>query len=178
MANERQIAANRRKAKKSTGPQTDGGKKRAGRNAFRHGLAARMSLSDTVANQLEELARSIAANTESPIKLACARAAAEALLGSSTGSLGMRAVYGDRLCRRCSRCKPSNADEKSRLSIGVLLVLARASRLRLEHVARPDRRVRRNGRQVGEQFRMLLHHHEDMLRLYVFVHVKSALDEP
>jgi hypothetical protein len=80
MANERQIAANRRNAKKSTGPQTDGGKKRAGRNAFRHGLAARMSLSDAVADQLEKLTRSIVGNIESAIKLACARAAAEASL--------------------------------------------------------------------------------------------------
>jgi hypothetical protein len=80
MANERQIAANRRNAKKSTGPQTDGGKKRAGRNASRHGLAARTTLSDAVANRLEGLARRIAGNTESPIKLACARAAAEAAL--------------------------------------------------------------------------------------------------
>jgi hypothetical protein len=48
------------------------------------------------------------------------------IMGSSTGSLGMRAVYGDRLCRRCSHCRPSNADEKSRLSIGVVLVFARA----------------------------------------------------
>jgi len=80
MASERQIAANRRNAKKSTGPQTDGGKKRAGKNAFRHGLAARMTLSDAVASQLEELSRRIAGNTKSVIRLACARAAAEATL--------------------------------------------------------------------------------------------------
>ena len=56
MASERQISANRRNAKKSTGPQTDGGKKRAGRNAFRHGLAARIILSDAVGKQVEEFA--------------------------------------------------------------------------------------------------------------------------
>ena len=80
MASERQISANRRNAKKSTGPQTDGGKKRAGRNAFRHGLAARIILGDAVGKQVEEFARSIAGDTESPIKLAYAHTAAEAEL--------------------------------------------------------------------------------------------------
>src|SRR5437763_1943856 len=80
MASQRQLAANRRNAKRSTGPQTEGGKKRAGRNALRHGLAARMTPSEAVANQLEDLARTIARDTESAIKLACARAAADAQL--------------------------------------------------------------------------------------------------
>ena len=40
MASERQIAANRQNAKKSTGPKTDAGKQRSRQNAFRHGLTA------------------------------------------------------------------------------------------------------------------------------------------
>jgi hypothetical protein len=40
MASERQIAANRRNAEKSTGPRTDEGKKRASRNSLQHGLRA------------------------------------------------------------------------------------------------------------------------------------------
>jgi hypothetical protein len=40
MAAERQIAANRQNAKKSTGPRSEIGKQRSRRNAFRHGLAA------------------------------------------------------------------------------------------------------------------------------------------
>jgi hypothetical protein len=39
MASERQIAANRRNAKKSTGPRSAGGKARSRRNALRHGLS-------------------------------------------------------------------------------------------------------------------------------------------
>jgi hypothetical protein len=39
MASERQIAANRRNAKKSSGPRSAAGKARSGRNALRHGLA-------------------------------------------------------------------------------------------------------------------------------------------
>src|ERR1700722_3566152 len=40
MATERQIAANRANAKRSTGPKTAAGKQRSSRNAFRHGLSA------------------------------------------------------------------------------------------------------------------------------------------
>jgi len=39
MATEKQIAANRRNAKKSTGPRTQEGKARSRMNALRHGLA-------------------------------------------------------------------------------------------------------------------------------------------
>ena len=40
MASEKQIAANRRNARKSRGPRSAGGKARASRNATQHGLAA------------------------------------------------------------------------------------------------------------------------------------------
>lgn len=40
MATDKQIAANRDNAKKSTGPRTEDGKRRSRRNAFRHGLTA------------------------------------------------------------------------------------------------------------------------------------------
>jgi len=39
MATERQIAANRRNARRSTGPRSGAGKRRASRNALRHGLS-------------------------------------------------------------------------------------------------------------------------------------------
>lgn len=38
MASERQIAANRRNAQKSTGPRTEQGKQASSRNAFKHGV--------------------------------------------------------------------------------------------------------------------------------------------
>ena len=40
MSTEKQVAANRRNAKKSTGPKSEEGKSRARQNAFRHGLTA------------------------------------------------------------------------------------------------------------------------------------------
>jgi hypothetical protein len=39
MATEKQIAANRANAKRSTGPRTAAGKKKSSRNAYRHGLS-------------------------------------------------------------------------------------------------------------------------------------------
>lgn len=49
MATDKQIAANRRNAMKSTGPKTEHGKLRARQNAFRHGLTA-----ETVVTALED----------------------------------------------------------------------------------------------------------------------------
>jgi len=40
MASVRQIAANRRNARKSTGPRSQSGRRRAARNSFKHGLAS------------------------------------------------------------------------------------------------------------------------------------------
>jgi hypothetical protein len=44
MTTKRQIAANRRNARKSTGPRTEEGKKRSSRNAITHGLVSRQVL--------------------------------------------------------------------------------------------------------------------------------------
>jgi hypothetical protein len=80
MASERQIAANRRNARSSTGPRSSAGKKRASRNAYRHGLTLSITSSAASAKQLEKLARKIAGNTENPILLERARALAQAEL--------------------------------------------------------------------------------------------------
>jgi hypothetical protein len=44
MTSLRQIEANRRNARKSTGPRTEAGKERARRNAIRHGLTAETAI--------------------------------------------------------------------------------------------------------------------------------------
>ena len=51
MSTEKQIAANRENAKKSTGPRTSTGKRKSRRNAVRHGLTA-----ETIIDVLEEAA--------------------------------------------------------------------------------------------------------------------------
>jgi hypothetical protein len=74
MATKRQIAANRRNAKKSTGPKSASGKKQSSQNALRHGL----SLSRAFEKQASALAAQIARNTDGSSNLALARRAAEA----------------------------------------------------------------------------------------------------
>src|SRR5262245_45946660 len=80
MASERQIAANRRNARKSTGPRSGAGKERASRNAYRHGLRSSITSTATYAKQLDQLVREIAGDTEDRILLERARTIAQAEL--------------------------------------------------------------------------------------------------
>jgi hypothetical protein len=77
MASERQIAANRRNAKKSSGPRSAAGKDRASNNAYRHGLFSRRARA-AVAEETEAFARKIADRTSGAIALEHARIVAEA----------------------------------------------------------------------------------------------------
>jgi hypothetical protein len=80
MASERQITANQRNARKSTGPRSSGAKKRVGRNAYRHGLSSTITSNAAMAKQLEKLTRKIAGNTEDANILERARTIAQAEL--------------------------------------------------------------------------------------------------
>jgi hypothetical protein len=80
MASERQIAANRRNARNSTGPHSGAGKKRASRNAYRHGLTLSVTSTAAYAKQLAKLVREIAGDTKDAIVLERARAIAQAEL--------------------------------------------------------------------------------------------------
>jgi hypothetical protein len=80
MASERQIAANRRNARKSSGPRSGAGRKRASRNAYRHGLTLSITSTAAFAKQLDKLARKIAGNTDDAITLERAREIAQAEL--------------------------------------------------------------------------------------------------
>jgi hypothetical protein len=80
MASERQIAANRRNARKSTGPRSGAGMKRASRNAYRHGLTLSITSTAAFAKQLDKLVREIAGDTKDAIMLERARAIAQAEL--------------------------------------------------------------------------------------------------
>jgi hypothetical protein len=79
MASERQRAANRANARKSTGPRSDSGKKRASRNALKHGLNTPMA-GAAVTREIEALARQIAGDPEDRLRMAAARDAAAAQL--------------------------------------------------------------------------------------------------
>ncbi len=81
MTPERQAGANRRNARRSTGPRSKGGKKRASRNSYRHGLSAPLITTQEHARRVEKLARKIAGDAADFVTLEYARAAAEAEFG-------------------------------------------------------------------------------------------------
>jgi hypothetical protein len=80
VASERQIAANQANAGKSTGPRSSAGKRRASRNAYRHGLSVSVGASAPLAPELEKRARQIAGNTDDTFTLERAREIAQAEL--------------------------------------------------------------------------------------------------
>ena len=79
MASERQIAANRRNAQKSTGPKSKSGKKLSSMNALRHGLSVPMSTEGSEA-QLKKLMRQFAPGASGEKTLGLAERAAKAQL--------------------------------------------------------------------------------------------------
>src|SRR5262245_59765127 len=79
MASERKIAANRRNARKSTGPRSAAGKARTRGNAWKHGLAA-IHLDHPQTPEIERLAIAIVGTSASSNQLALARPVAETLL--------------------------------------------------------------------------------------------------
>jgi hypothetical protein len=79
MASERQIAANRKNARKSKGPRSEAGRKRSSQNARQHGLS--LPIAGFISERkIEALAREIAGDTQNEIRLVYAREAAEAEL--------------------------------------------------------------------------------------------------
>ena len=60
MATARQIEANRRNAKRSTGPQTEAGKSISSCNALRHGLSLPLVMDAKTTADMEKLARLLA----------------------------------------------------------------------------------------------------------------------
>jgi hypothetical protein len=80
VASEQQTEANGRNAGKSTGPRSAAGKKRASRNAYRHGLSLSANSDPAVASQIDKLARKIAGDTKSELVLQHGLDAAEAEL--------------------------------------------------------------------------------------------------
>ena len=78
MASNRQIAANRRNARQSTGPRSSAGRNRSRRNSYRHGLAAGVTLNAERFKHIERLARKIAGDSTDVLTVERARTLAQA----------------------------------------------------------------------------------------------------
>ena len=78
MASEHQRRANRKNARRSTGPQTAVGKANAAQNSFRHGLAADIRNNSTCNKDIETLAQHYWVETLNRHRFLDARTAAEA----------------------------------------------------------------------------------------------------
>jgi hypothetical protein len=59
MLSDRQIAANRNNAKKSTGPRSDAGRAASRRNARRHGLAIAIGTDPAFQDEIEKSAKTL-----------------------------------------------------------------------------------------------------------------------
>jgi hypothetical protein len=78
MTTEKQIAANRQNARRSSGPRSGEGKRRSSQNAYRHGLSAGVNAHGEYVKDIEALARKIAGNSTDVVVLECARTIAQA----------------------------------------------------------------------------------------------------
>jgi len=59
MASERQIAANRANAKRSTGPKTKSGRRASCNNAFKHGLSCPLPTNEDISTVVDHLTRTL-----------------------------------------------------------------------------------------------------------------------
>ena len=78
MTSPAKIAANRRNARRSTGPRSAAGKARARRNAFRHGLATPASLDHVAMDRIDDLVVALTRDFPNQLELELATLAAEA----------------------------------------------------------------------------------------------------
>jgi hypothetical protein len=80
MATEKQIAANRANAQKSTGPKTAAGKLRSSRNAYRHGLSCSLRLDPVISAKAGAIAHALIGENPDEDKLRSAAEFAQAQL--------------------------------------------------------------------------------------------------
>lgn len=72
MATEKQIAASRANARRSTGPRTALGKLKSSRNAFRHGLSIPLQSNHAGSEEIHALVKALVEGDTSEVKLLAA----------------------------------------------------------------------------------------------------------
>lgn len=149
MATERQLAANRRNSRNSTGPRSSAGKRRASQNARRHGFAAG-SFRGGDPKQIEALARQIAGKTTNPLVLEHARAAAQATFDLAQIRRARVELIATRTAesveapslRRLGAAQPGDSDAPDRVIRKAVRDLLRLDRYEKRAVASRSRQIR------------------------------------
>ena len=144
MASERQIAANRANARKSSGPRSSAGKSRASSNAYRHGLSLSFGPNAPLAPQLETLARKIAGNAVDAITLERAREIAQAEFDlARVRRAKVALIESARACVAADRppMPPHDPDRSAEAIRRVLPELRKLERYERRAAARRDRAV-------------------------------------
>jgi hypothetical protein len=73
MATEKQIAANRANAKRSTGPKTEDGRRASSRNALRHGMCRDLPVDESNPTKVDNLVRALTPQEAPGDQIAAAR---------------------------------------------------------------------------------------------------------
>ena len=95
MASEKQIAANRANAKKSTGPRTAAGKLNSSRNAYRHGLSGPLPSDPATLAKVDWIADEVAGEQASDDQ----KEAAQGFARAQVELLRIRSVRSERLAK-------------------------------------------------------------------------------
>jgi hypothetical protein len=128
MATEKQIAANRANAKRSTGPKTKRGRHVSSRNALRHGLSCALPMDEAVSIDVENLMRMLVHEGADDDQAAAARQLARAQMDLSRVRMARARLMASLDLERC------NVSELRRL-----MVIDR-----YERIARAKRRMAAN----------------------------------
>jgi hypothetical protein len=137
MASEKQIAANRANAKKSTGPRTGAGKQKSSRNAFRHGLSGPLLPDPITSAKLDWISGEVAGDQASDHQ----RAEAQDFARAQVELLRIRSIRSEQLAKiDLNDGTPGNIRELKRLAS-----LDRYERYALTKRRRSSRELRSEG---------------------------------
>jgi hypothetical protein len=102
MATEKQIAANRANAKRSTGPKTKSGRRASSRNALRHGLSCPSAMDQSISIDVDNLTRTLVHEEANDDQRAAARHVARAQMDLSRVRLVRATLMASLDLERCN----------------------------------------------------------------------------
>jgi hypothetical protein len=102
MATEKQIAANRANAKRSTGPKTEIGRRASSRNALRHGLSCPSSMGESTSTDVDNLMRTLVPEEADDDQRVAARHVAQAQMDLSRVRMARATLMESLDLERCN----------------------------------------------------------------------------